>query len=307
MPDIFLIDGNAIGFACHTGQKLTAGTQQTQAVYGIARVLRAMQLSFPKTYKVILWDGRAQWRIDRYPDYKGNRESNPKMLEMREAYKSQRGFIEQLVKHLGVDQMRSPICEADDLAGALSQYFSLKGKTVRLITADRDWLQLVDERVEWHDPIRDRRITLANFEEETGFKHPYQILDQKCLMGDTSDNVKGVGGIGEVGAKKLLTAYGSVEKFLKLADEGKLTELPAPWQKLVTNEAGHRTRYMVNREIMSLRGPAKHGVSERVVTKGEFSPEGVQAIAEDLAFHSILSDFDNWIRPFSRGMYDEAD
>lgn len=300
MPDIFLIDGNAIGFACHTGQKLTVGTQQTQAVYGIVRTMRQMQIAFPKSYKAILWDGRAQWRIDRYPDYKGNRESNPKMLEMREAYKSQRAYIEQAVQHLGIDQMRSPICEADDLAGALSQVFSMKGKSVRLITADRDWLQLVDERVDWHDPIRDRLISHSNFEEETGFKKPTQILDLKCLMGDTSDNVKGVGGIGEVGAKKLLNAYGSVDTFLKLAKDGKLTNVPGPWQKLISNETGHYSRYVVNREIMNLRGPAKPGVSERVVTKGTFDPDAFRTLAEDLAFHSILSSYDSWISPFTK-------
>ena len=300
MPDIFLIDGNAIGFACHTGQKLTVGAQQTQAVYGIARVLRAMQIAHPNTYKAILWDGRAQWRIDTYPDYKANRESNPKMLEMREAYKSQRAFIEEMVKHLGVDQMRSPICEADDLAGALSQYFSNRGKTVRLITADKDWLQLVNERVDWLDPIRDRMITLRSFEEETGFKRPAQILDLKCLMGDTSDNVKGVGGIGEVGAKKLLAAYGSVDKFLALANAGKLTNLPSAWEKLAKNDEGKLTRYQVNHQIMDLMGAAKPGVDKRVVTKGDFNPDGFRTIAEDLAFHSILSDFDNWIVPFTK-------
>jgi 5'-3' exonuclease len=307
MSDIFLIDGNAVGFACHSGQKLMAGPMQTQAVFGIARTLRAMQLHYPRTYKTMLWDGRAQWRIDLYPDYKANRDSNPKMKAMREAYKAQRAYIETLVKALGIDQVKSPICEADDLAAAYAQYFSKQSKSVRLITADRDWLQLINANVCWHDPVRDRLITLETFEKETGFAHPKQIVDLKCLMGDTSDNIKGVGGIGEVGAKKLLHAYGSVEKLLALHGRGALTALPGPWEKLVTNEDGRLDRYRTNHTLMNLLGAAKPGVEKRHVTKGHFNPAVVREVAEDLAFHSILSDFDSWIKPFSRGTHDQVD
>jgi 5'-3' exonuclease len=307
MSDIFLIDGNAVGFACHSGQKLMAGPMQTQAVFGIARTLRAMQLHYPRTYKTMLWDGRAQWRIDMYPEYKANRDSNPKMQAMREAYKAQRVYIETLVKALGIDQVKSPECEADDLAAAYAQYFSKQNKSVRLITADRDWLQLINAYVCWHDPVRDRLITLETFEQETGFAHPKQIVDLKCLMGDTSDNIKGVGGIGEVGAKKLLHAYGSVEKLLALHGKGALTALPGPWEKLVTNEDGRLDRYRTNHTLMNLLGAAKPGVEKRHITKGHFNPAVIREVAEDLAFHSILSDFDSWIKPFSRGSHDQVD
>jgi DNA polymerase I len=298
MTDIFLIDGNAIGFACHTGQKLVSGTQQTQAVYGIARTLRAMTIAYPKAKKVMLWDGRAQWRIDLYPDYKANREANKAMMDMREAYKSQRPYIERIVRALGVDQIRSPSCEADDLAAAFAQAFSQKKRNVRLISADRDWLQLVNEHVTWHDPIRDRLVTIENFEEQTGYRKPRQVLDVKCLMGDTSDNIKGVGGIGEVGAKKLVAAYGSVKNFLALADAGKLDNVPPAWQKLVDNEDGRRDRFLRNQTLMDLLGPAKPGVSERVLTEGQFSQDIVREVSEELAFHSILADLDNWLNPF---------
>jgi 5'-3' exonuclease len=299
MANIFLIDGNAVGFACHTGQKLSVGSFQTQAIFGIARTLRAMTVQHPSVYKAMLWDGRAQWRIDLYPDYKANREANPKMLAMREAYKAQRPYIERLVRALGVDQMRSPICEADDLASAYARLFAQKGKSVRLITADKDWLQLVTPLITWHDPIRDRIITASNFSEQTDFRNPEQILQHKCLVGDTSDNVKGVGGIGDVNARKLLAAYGTVEQMLRLKDEGKLGDIPTPWARLINNEDGRLDRYRLNRKLMSLTQWPLPGVQERQVTKGEYNPDTVRVIAEELAFHSILSDFDNWIQPFA--------
>jgi 5'-3' exonuclease len=119
-------------------------------------------------------------------------------------------------------------------------------------------------------------------------------------MGDTSDNVKGVGGIGEVNAKKLLEAFGSVERLLALYQAGKVGNLPTPWLRLVNNEDERLDRYKLNKTIMSLVGAARPGVESRQITKGRFDPDSVREIAEELAFHSILSDFDNWIYPFAK-------
>lgn len=300
MREIFLIDGNSIGFASHSGTKLHAGPLETQAVFGVCRALRGMHMANPQAYKALLWDGRAQWRYELCPDYKGKRETNAKMVAMREAYKAQKPYIQKAAQALGIDQMWSPTCEADDLAGGLAQYFSRKGHPVRLISGDQDWLQLVDENTVWYDPIRDKLVSLRNFEEKTGWKRPHQILDNKCLMGDTSDNIKGVGGIGEVGSKKLLTAFGSVDKLFAMHEAGKLGEVPEPWRKLCENEDGRRDRYYVNYRLMNLLGPAKPGVDQRQVTKGQFQPDGFRHIAEELAFHSILSGFDAWLEPFAR-------
>ena len=300
MSDIFLIDGNAIGYAAQAGSKLSVGKQQTQAIFGVIRALRGMRLAKAGAYKAVLWDGRAHWRIAAYPEYKANRDTNVVQRAMRDAYKSQKTYIEQAVTLLGIDQMKSMSCEADDLAGALAQHFSRQGHQVRLVTGDKDWLQLVNATTVWHDIRTDKLVDLSNFEEMTKLKHPYQILDQKCLMGDSSDNIKGCGGIGAVGSLQLLDVYGSVRNFLKLYDAGRLSGIPAAWTKLGSNDGGTRDRYLLNEKLMSLTGAAKPGVDERVVTKGAFDPIAFRTFAEDFAFHSILSDYDRWIAPFNK-------
>lgn len=297
-PLIYLIDGNAIGFACNSGPKLSVGKQATQATFGVIRTLREMQMRNPQAKKFMLWDGKAKWRYDLYPEYKSNRNKDPKSKAMRAEYKSQQPDIEKAVCALGIDQVRSNDCEADDLAAAYAFIFGGKQWKTQLVTGDGDWLQLVNEHIEWFDPIRDKFVNHQNFTSQTGFRDPAQFVDNKCLMGDTSDTIKGVGGIGEKGAAQLLKAYGRVSTFLKLYKDGKVVDIPKAWIALGENLKGSQDRYWRNRKLMELR-PNVPGVKDRQTIKGEFDPAAFRHLCEDLAFWSILKDFDTWVAPFA--------
>lgn len=217
-----LVDANSIGYACHHATTLSVGGQQTQAILGFIKSLRQLRMSYPAASILVLWDGKAEFRYDLHPGYKGDRHSTPKQEAEHVAYKSQVPHIQRAVTSLGISQVVCYNLEADDLAGIFVPRFTAKPDgTVLLITGDQDWAQLVRKGVTWRDLRSDDRIiTIDNFFEKTGYKTPYAFLEGKCLHGDSSDCISGVGGIGEGTAPLLLAEHGSVRKFWAKCDDG---------------------------------------------------------------------------------------
>lgn len=299
MATILLIDGNAIGYANQLGMtRLSCGDQATHAIYGFLTTLRKIMLP-PTANKipVILWDGNASWRKEMLPEYKANRKTDPKRLKIKDEYESQQSFIYEALTHLGIDQMRSYTCEADDLAGAYTRLLVAKGHDVELITGDQDWLQLVSPKVVWYDPIRDRRVDIMNFEDFTGCANTRQFVEVKALMGDTSDNIKGVGGIGDKRAKELVREWGSVEGLWAGYQEG-ATIGPKYLRDFVEQEE-KRAAFHRNMELMHLDG--KHpSIRDRQIIKGKWNRGAFERLCNELAFMSIAKNMDSWIKPFER-------
>lgn len=212
MAKIMLIDGNSIGFANHQANNLTYDGQPVQAIFGFIKTLKRLKEMFRDYDLIVLWDG-ISWRYNFYSEYKANRK-DPKIERMKAEYKKQQPAIKRAIELLGISQITAKNLEADDLGAILSKKYSDLGNEVLLVTGDKDWIQLINNKVTWFDPIRDRQCNLSNLEDFTGCKNIKQFVDLKCLTGDTSDNVKGVGGIGENRAKAFLQQYDNVEKFI---------------------------------------------------------------------------------------------
>jgi len=295
MKQFVLIDGNAIGYAQQLGMtRLNVGDQATHAIYGFLLALR--KVSIPNSNEripIVLWDGSAAWRREVCPDYKANRRNDVKKIAVKDEYSTQVPFIRAAITNLGIDQMISPTCEADDLAGAYSRLLERQGHLVELVTGDKDWLQLVTPSVTWNDPVRDRQVDIMTFESFTDYPNVDQFLDEKCLTGDSSDNIKGVGGIGAKGAKELITEWGSVPNFLTTADPE--VKMKAAWKRLLNDP----NKYWVNRHIMMLDG--KHPtIKDRIITKGNWNPDAFEKLAHELAMFSITAKIDDWLVPFDR-------
>lgn len=309
-----LIDGNAIGFAAQDAKKLTIGDEEVQAVYGFIRSIQKILRSYPNYKPIILWDGKAKWRFELFPLYKGNRETTPEKVATREAYRSQKPKIMQAMTSLGVMQILDPNAEADDLAGYFARKLSQASEhnQIVLITGDRDWCQLVDKNVSWRDTRSDARCDHSNFEEFTKFKTPELFLEAKCIVGDTSDNVPGIGGIGKDTVGEFLNRYASIDGFLKEMSEPatRLKKLPAAHQRLLDNGspkasskygamAPMQDAYKRNMELMQLDGyfPKK---SELKIVNGKFELNKFTAFCEDMLFRSILIQMNTWITPFEK-------
>lgn len=297
MAGSLLIDGNSIGFASHQGTKLSAGEIETQAIFGVLRTTRSLITERHGFRPFMLWDGKT-WRKQVFEDYKANREPDEKTKEMRAAYKAQRPRIARALKALGITQMFAQNMEADDLAGIVCDRLVQTGERVILVSGDKDWLQLVQPGVMWFDPIRVREVNYRSFETNTDYKTPAAFLQGKALQGDTSDNIPGVGGVGEKGAKKLLEEWGSVEAFFEAFDKGEAGKLGKRLTEFANNANGGRDRFALNMRLMDLRTSERPKPENLKVQKSKIDREAFEELCAECAFNSILKDLDSWIKPF---------
>lgn len=226
MDKLILIDGNNIiyrAFFAMPPLTNTAG-QQTNAVYGFTTMLLRLLEEHKPTHMIVAFDaGKITFRHEGYEDYKGGRQKTPPELS------EQFPLLKELLKGLGVPQFEIAGYEADDIIGTISREADAAGRQVMIVSGDKDMLQLASEHttialvrkgvteVELYGPkqIRDKYDLT-----------PEQIIDLKGLMGDASDNIPGVPGVGEKTALKLLQQFGSVEGVLAGTGElkGKMKE-----------------------------------------------------------------------------------
>lgn len=313
MGKIALLDANSIGFAAQGGTKLTVGSREVQAIFGFIRTLRAIRVRFPECVPIVLWDGKAEWRYNLFPQYKDRSGKNKKIDDMRVAYKDQRPSIARAVKMLGVSQMMVRDAEADDLAASLSRHFSEQGEKVLLVTGDKDWMQLVDQNVTWYEHRQEnsRLVTPAELMDEVGFATVDAFVQGKALMGDASDTIPGVGGFGEKGATEFIAEWGTVQKFFDMCDSGLHTPKGKVLQRFANNEAPAdskkygkmlpmRDAYQRNLKLMDLRKAPKISKSDIVLNRGKFDQEAFTKFCEDMFFRSLLSDMEAWVAPFKR-------
>ena len=186
--------------------------QPTGAIFGFSNMLTKLMAEQQPDLMVLAFDkSRHTFRTERYADYKGTRDKTPEELL------SQFPLLREFAANMGSPFLEKDNYEADDIIGTLATQAAAKGYDVRVITGDRDALQLVRPNLrvlltkKGISEIKD--YDTAAFEEEYGFE-PLKLIDLKGLMGDTSDNIPGVPGVGPKTASKLLLAYGSVENVL---------------------------------------------------------------------------------------------
>jgi len=300
MSKTHLIDGNSIGYAAHNATRLTSGGLETQSVFGFIKTLRNLRVEQPDFTPMVLWDGHAQWRYDLHPGYKEKRNTDPKRVASREAYREARPFIQRALSALGVRQISAKHHEADDLAGYFVPLLMARpGNEIELISGDQDWIQLLRQGVSWRDLRDDTRfVHMGNLLDKTGYTTPYAFLEGKCLQGDASDNIPGVGGIGEKGAPVLLAEHGSIRKLWQSVDSGAFK----PKSKALTNlcSAQGRMDFGRNLRLMQLLKVAPPAKSDVDVSVGKFDKDAFADLCGELAFSSILKHLDVFTKPFER-------
>ena len=211
---VLLVDGTSLvyrAFFAISGLTAPDG-RPTNAVYGFTNMLlRLLEDSECEAIVVAFDRGAPQYRLDIYPDYKGHRP------EMPEELRPQFDMVREVLDGLGVPRIEIDGVEADDILGTLARQVSEAGRRAILVSGDKDLLQLISDRTEVH--LTRRGITqmetydLARIREEYGVEPP-MLIDVKGLMGDSSDNIPGVPGIGEKTALKLVKNIGGLEAVL---------------------------------------------------------------------------------------------
>ncbi|AOZ93877.1 DNA polymerase I [Paenibacillus crassostreae] len=226
MDKLILIDGNSIIYRAFFAMPPLTNTKgwHTNAVYGFTNMLLRIIEDHKPTHMMVAFDaGKITFRHESYKEYKGGRNKTPHELS------EQFPLLKELLQGLGIAQYELSGYEADDIIGTISKEAEQAGQEVLVISGDKDMFQLASEHVEIGLTRKGvTEIEIYNPEqihERYGLK-PHQITDLKGLMGDTSDNIPGVPGVGEKTALKLLHQFGSVEDVLANIHElkGKMKE-----------------------------------------------------------------------------------
>lgn len=303
-----LIDGNNLLFAAqHNGSKLTAGTQEVTAVFGMLGTIRNLMERFPGSVPIVLWDGSPSWRMGIYPDYKANRDKNPSLVLVKQALQSQRPIVKEFLTQMGVRQFTIQGAEADDLAAHLSRELSKRGGDVVLVTQDGDWQQLVNQKVIWYDRKNDKIIDHKNFAEATGYLDPARFVQAKAIHGDASDNIPGIGGLGEGAAKIILAEFETYAAMAHAWPEYSDTIGKGhPWSRYkkkiqaALDSRGAWERLELNLRLMDL-GAAEYSQS-LYRNPSRYDEGALKSLMGKYGFHSLLRKYEPWMEPFKRGI-----
>jgi len=216
MPQrVFLIDAHGLCYRAFYAVKALKNSKgkPTNAVFGFCNILRKILVDGKPTHVAVCFDvGKQTHRQKKFADYKIQRQAMPDDLVI------QIDTIRDVVRAYGFPIFELEGFEADDVMATLSVRFAKKNTDVFIATDDKDMAQLVNDHIKLYSPRQEKVIDTKDVKEKFGVA-PEQMTDYIALAGDPSDNIPGVKGIGEVGARKLLEEFKSLEGVYKHVDQ----------------------------------------------------------------------------------------
>jgi|HubBroStandDraft_6_1064221.scaffolds.fasta_scaffold10505_5 DNA polymerase-1 len=211
---LILVDGSGYIFrAFHALPPMnTSHGLPTQAVYGFIRMLLKLLKDVGPSHIAIVFDSpKRTFRDDLFADYKANRSEAPNDLIVQIPY------IHRAVAAFRIKSLMIEGFEADDVIGTLAKRAAKEDFVVTLITADKDFMQLVGPHVRLWDTMRDKRVGAREVRDRFGVE-PSALVDIQALTGDSIDNIKGVPGVGEKTASALIQKFGSIKQLYENLD-----------------------------------------------------------------------------------------
>ena len=247
MPRLFILDAMGLAYRAYyafIGRPLVNSKgENTSAIYGFANTALKIRREEKPDFWALAWDGPGPThRHERFPAYKATRKPMPADLL------AQIPAIEDLAQTLGVAVLEVPGAEADDVMATLARRGEREGHEVVLVTSDKDMLQLVTDRVRLLSPVGKGEdyvyVDPAAVREKWGVA-PEQVRDVLALMGDSTDNIPGVPGIGRKTAAELIARFGSLDELYRRLAE---VEREALREKL----AAHHEQALLSRELVTV-------------------------------------------------------
>ncbi|MFZ7945727.1 DNA polymerase I [Neobacillus sp. 19] len=278
---LVLIDGNSIAYRAFFALPLLNNDKgiHTNAVYGFTMMLMKILEDEKPTHLLVAFDaGKTTFRHKTFTEYKGGRQKTPPELS------EQFPFIRELLDAYGISRYELENYEADDIIGTLSLTAEKDGYEVKVISGDKDLTQLTSDAT----TVGITRKGITDIEEYTpdhvaekyGLS-PLQIIDMKGLMGDTSDNIPGVPGVGEKTAIKLLKEFTTLEKLLDSIDQ-------VSGNKLKEKLEEFKDQALMSKELATIERQAPVEVNLDTISYEGFEREKLVALFKELGFHSLL-------------------
>jgi len=281
MDKLVLIDGNNIAYRAFFALPLlnTEKGVYTNAVYGFTNMLFRIIEEEQPTHMLVAFDaGKTTFRHETYKEYKGGRQKTPPELS------EQLPFIREVLDAMGIKRYEKELYEADDIIGTLAKRAQDSGFLTKVVTGDKDMLQLVDDRI--HVVLTRKGIAdIVDYDAAEVYKRyelsPQQIIDLKGLMGDPSDNIPGVPGVGEKTAIKLLKQFRTVEGVYENLDA-------VTGKKLREKLEENKELALMSKRIATIATDAPIDVDlNDLVYKKAFN-EPLISLFKELEFHSLL-------------------
>ncbi|MGD2155266.1 MAG: DNA polymerase I [Anaerolineales bacterium] len=294
---LYLIDGHALAYRTYFaltrgsagGRWTTRKGEPTAGVYGFTSVLLRILEQEEPDYLAVAFDTGKTFRDDMYPEYKATREKMPDDL------RPQIERIRQLVDTFNIPRLEMEGYEADDVLGSAARQAVDQGFGVKIFTGDRDLLQLVEDRVIVNLPGRslsDAKDYLPEDVEIYFGIRPNQVVDYKALVGDKSDNIPGVRGVGEKTAIKLLKEYDNLDQIYD-----HIEEIKGHIRKKL--EAGRENAFLSRNLALIITDLNLH-LDLDMARPEKFNPVRVRDLFRELEFRSLLDRLENLERKYGK-------
>lgn len=287
MPStLYLIDGHALAYRTYfaltsggtaSSRWLTSKGEPTAGIYGFTSVLLRLLEQERPDYLAVVFDTGKTFRDDLFPDYKATREKMPDDLRV------QIDRIRNLVDTFNIPRAEMEGYEADDVLGSLANWAVDQGLAVKIITGDRDLLQLVNDRITVSLPgksLSDARDYFRDDVKESMGVWPEQVVDFKAIIGDRSDNIPGVYGVGKITAVKLLEEYKTLDQIYN-----NLEAVPSRFQ---TKLAEGRDSAYLSKKLATIVSDLEIEIDLEQARPDKFDPLKVRDLFRTLEFGSLL-------------------
>lgn len=221
MNRIFLIDGHSqifrMYYAFMRRPMINSKGVDTSILYGFTKMILEIVSKEHPTHIAVAFDPPAKtFRHEAYPEYKANRSAAPELV------KAALEPLQEILGAMNIPVVMMPGYEADDVIGSMATQWDCSGNEVFMVTPDKDYGQLISPNVIQYKIGKGEQPQLVGVNEvceQYGIEKPRQVIDILTICGDASDNVPGIKGIGEVGAKKLIAQFGSVDSIIEHRNE----------------------------------------------------------------------------------------
>ncbi len=275
---LVLVDGSSYLYrAFHAMPALSTSTgEKTGAIYGMTNMLRKLLADYEPQYIAVVFDAKGKsFRNDLYPEYKANRPPMPEDL------RPQVPLVHDIVRAMGIKVLSVEGVEADDVIGTLATRAAAEGRETVISSGDKDLAQLVNEHVRMVDTMKDAIYDHDGVVEKFGVP-PERMIDFLTLVGDTSDNIPGVPGVGPKTAVKWLQQYGSLDAVIAHADEIK--------GKIGDSLRDSLEQLELSRELVRIRRDLELPVAPTDLARDGHDDDALRELYARLEFRTWLAD-----------------
>ncbi len=286
-PTLYLIDGSNYVYRAFYAIRQLSNSKgfPTNAIYGFINMISKLFRERRPDYVVVVFDAKGPtFRSEAYEQYKAHRPAMP------DALVPQIPYIKEVVRAFSIPLLEKEGLEADDIIGSIARHCESEGVNTVIVSGDKDLMQLVTDNIVMYDTMKDKTYDVQGVRERFGVS-PGQVADILGLMGDTSDNIPGVPGVGEKTARSLIAEYGSIEGVLENIPKVKNARIRESLEK-------NADLARLSRDLAVLRTELEVDFRLEDARFGEPDKEKLRDLYKEFEFSSLIQELA--IRPEAR-------